>query len=284
MNRPVRIRTDCPTAVSVFAQLLSTLPDVVSEIVPEFLLESSCSGWSLRLPDRAQQAVETPLDAFYAIESFVYDHLLPDDRSCLIVHGAALLHIETASAVLLAGPSHCGKSTLSLALVASGGFAYLSEEAVGVDLNGNAIPYPKPFRIRFGGERLIAGRPGWNLVGTTRQGIQYVVPPRTVLAPRSCRPRIRCAVFPEFVPGVGSSAQRKTRGEGTAWLANCSVNHPDFLASRLSRLSGLLQSTAAWTLKWSEPEEAAESIRELIGGFRSPRTARVRRRFRRGGP
>ena len=276
LSKAVRIRAVRPDAARILDQLLSTLPETDAETASEFLLESSAAGWILQRPDRFRQSVGSPFDAFDVIESFVYDRLLPDTRDCLVLHSAALLPLGTDSVVLLAGPSHCGKSTLSLALVASGGFAYLSEEAVGVDLDGHAIPYPKPFRIRFGAERLVAGKPGWRIAGSSRKGIQYVVPPRNLLAPQDSRPRIRYAIFPEFVPGIRCSSRRMSRAEGIAWLANCSTNHPDFLASHLSRLSELWQEASAWRLWWSQPEEAAEFVRGLVEEDQPPDPVRAR--------
>ena len=280
MSRRIRVRTSDPRAAQILDILLSNLPDTSSLDPLDFSLEGPGPNWQVRLPDGSCQSSASLLDAFYAVESFVYDYILPGEQSCLVVHGAALLHRRSGSVLLLAGPSHCGKSTLSLTLLSTGGFRYLSEEAVGIALNGRILSYPKPFRIRHGGERILAGQRGWKVPGATQSGIRYVVPPSHLIGSASCAGRLRCAIFPEFVAGSRCSSTPMTRADSIAWLATCSTNRPGFLAAHLGRLPDLWGETEAWRLRWSDPLEAAGHIRvrleEALAGGADPKGARTR--------
>ena len=269
LSKGVRIRTSHPPVARVLDQLLATLPGSVSEPTLEFTLETVNEGCVVGFPDGSEQVGDTVWDAFYALESFVYDRILPEEQDCLVVHGAAVFPLDSSGVLLIAGPSHCGKSTLSLALVSAGDFRYMSEEAFGIRLNGSIVAYPKPFRIRFGGECLVADRPEWIVAGRTGTGIRYVLPPSEVVSSRAEHSRIRWLLFPKFVADSRCEAERMAKAEAVAWLANCSTNRPEFLASQLRRLPEWLEEAEAWRLQWSDPGEVVRFVRSLIRDSRS---------------
>lgn len=186
LSRHVLLETFDEDAKQSLAPLLAPLPDGDVDRADPFRLDRTAGGWLLTCPGGRQWQELALADAFYALESHIYDSLLPEETRCFIIHAAALLHRSTGTVLLLVGPSRCGKTTLSLALAATGHFRYLSEEAVGLTLEATLLPYPKPFRVRDGAERMVHGREGWFVGDRTRSGSRYVVPPPHLIRREPC--------------------------------------------------------------------------------------------------
>lgn len=267
MNRSVRLNSDHPETAAALNQLLASLPEAVG--LPEFDCTFSSNGSEIevRLLDGRILRGATVWDAFYALESWFYDDVLPSSRDGFIIHAAGLTVRDSGQAVILAGPSRSGKSTLALGLTGGGSFNYLSEEAVGLTLEGNVMPYPKPFRIRFGLERTVTGRPGWLHGGLTEKGIRYVFPPAVVLGAPEARPPLRYVIFPEFVRDRGAGLVELNPAETLARLATCTTNAPDFLAGNFRNLARVCGSVRAWQYKWDDLDAAIPFLEGLIEQF-----------------
>jgi hypothetical protein len=263
------VSSDHPETASVLGQLLSSLPETVSR--PEFdcAFSSNDLGVEVRLPGGRILLGANVWDAFYALESWFYDEILPSSRDSFILHAAGLTARESGQAVILAGPSRSGKSTLALGLAGGGHFSYLSEEALGLTMEGKVVPYPKPFRIRFGLERIVTGRPGWVTGGFTEKDIRYVFPPAEVLGDPEARPSLRYVIFPEFVRDRSAGLVDLTPAEILARLATCTTNAPDFLAGNLRNLARISGLVRAWHYRWDDLDAAIPFLEGLIEQFGS---------------
>lgn len=263
MSKSIRLSTASADAAATLDRLLENLPVAGRGRPSVFALDRSGEGWCLEFPDGGTCRAPSVADAFYHLESMVYDELLPQETRCYVIHGASVRHRASGATVLLAGPSRCGKSTLSLALVAGGEFDYLSEEATGLTLEGAVVPYPKPFRARDSAERLVSDLAGWAVLDRIGSGQCYVVPPRSVVVDAPCAGAIQVFVVPQFAPGIEAEFTALSRAEALAQLATCTTNRPGFLAARWGRLVALGREMDSWRLRWSNPEVAALRLAAL---------------------
>ncbi|MDY0004619.1 MAG: hypothetical protein RBU30_25205 [Polyangia bacterium] len=90
-----------------------------------------------------------------------------DAGSRALVHAAALA--RGGRAVILAGDSHAGKTSLAVTLLGLG-FAFLSDEVVALDLLGRVLGCPFPLRLRQSARRHLELLPGGPLAPPTSGG------------------------------------------------------------------------------------------------------------------
>ena len=83
-------------------------------------------------------------------------------RGRLHVWHAAGVSLPSGQVVALVGPSGSGKTTAA-GLLASSGWGYVTDEALGIRLDGTVVPYPKPLAV--------VGSTGKTLVGPDELGL-----------------------------------------------------------------------------------------------------------------
>ena len=93
--------------------------------------------------DELDYGTETAIDLPPAFELGLYSRVMASYRGCLL-HAAAVA--TPAGAIVVAGESGAGKTTLALALLARGG-RYISEECVGLDASGVVAGLARPINV-----------------------------------------------------------------------------------------------------------------------------------------
>lgn len=125
-------------------------------------------------------------------------------------------------AIVIPGPSRCGKSTLVAALVDAGA-TYFSDEYAVFDARGRVHPYCKPLSLRTTG-------------GDTRP---RTIPPQALGTVGTTPLPVRLIVDAEYRPGSRWRPRSRTAAQGMlALLANTVVarSHPDVALATLHRV------------------------------------------------
>jgi len=175
------------------------------------------------------------------------------------LHGAALVH--DGRALVLAGPSHAGKSTLA-AWLTHRGWGYLTDEAALVDPDTLIVsPFWRPINVRRPGplDSIVAGLPG-----DGNGDAERLVPASTIgtLAPATPLAGI---AFPCYTAkdeaGIGPLAP-------AAALLELTQHFPGLIAdgrAGFRRLARLVAAVPAYTLRFHDLDEAERVLRTLVG-------------------
>lgn len=149
----------------------------------------------------------------------IHDSLAACDR-VVGVHAAVLVH--DGEAVLLAGSSGVGKSTLTLHLIEQG-WEYLSDDLAPLDLlTGQVYRFPKPLNIKD-----LSSWEGMQskvvLPSATPPLHSYLIPGQAL--PLSQRVSVKPAflVFPRFGPKTAPSLRKLSPGEAVARAARSTI-------------------------------------------------------------
>jgi len=161
---------------------------------------------------------------------------------------------RNANVVAIPAESGGGKTTLAAALVKTG-FSYLSDEALVLTDSGEVIPYPKPFALSpWSAEQLGVGHTGdETLVRSEDLGGLDGRPPGNLTD----------VILSEYGHD-GAVLEPLPRSQAMISLLNLSFNHykdPE-RAYRIS--SSVAQEVDVWQLRYSDPIEAAELIKETL--------------------
>ena len=146
LGASLRLSTDVPGLAELLRQELGSI--VRSDFAGEPDLQ-------LQVAEAELEQGSLPIEAAFGI---VYRAWLDRLDRYAILHGAAL--VKDGRALLLAGPTGSGKTTLSLALMARG-FALLSDDFTPLALDSKRIaPFPKALGVRAGAASRLAARSG----------------------------------------------------------------------------------------------------------------------------
>lgn len=189
----------------------------------------------------------------FAIDSALADHV--------VLHAGAVA--REGKALLLAAPMEAGKTTLAAGLV-DHGWAYLTDEAVAVTLEGDTIlPYAKPLSIDPGSQGLLAhwraGMPD-GLAAPSRPQ-QWQVPVTGVGGTVSGPARPGGVVLPRYQAGGATRLEPVSRADALAELTTCAFAwQGEGLRERFVALAELVRSCPCVRLVTGELAEACQQL------------------------
>ncbi|MBI2470541.1 MAG: hypothetical protein HYV59_04785 [Planctomycetes bacterium] len=207
------------------------------------------------------------LSVMMCVRDSLYLHL----KDYLFLHSAAVA--KDNKAVLLAGPSESGKSTLSLGLL-NYGYQYLTDEVVVINLaNMKALPFQRPIYI-YGWLPTVSTEVRKDFqfcrfkerYGSTIQPWQYAVPQREAILPKDSGFEIAWILFPGYNETQKDSYLKPiSKAEAVFNLMQNGWNMLHFQDRGLKICSELVKRADCYQLVMGDLKEACELIEGLTG-------------------
>lgn len=184
----------------------------------------------------------------------------------VLLHAAAVA--RDGRALVMPAAMESGKTTLAAGLI-DRGWAYLTDEAAGVTLDGRSVRgYPKPLSIDPGSSQVVLAewappvadealewvrRGQWQVPATARPGGQVIADAE-----------LAAIVLPRYEKGAATTLRRLPRAEAVARVAGCSfVWSGGGLAARFAALAAAVRRSACAELITGDLDEACRAIQQL---------------------
>jgi len=221
-------------------------------------LEARAGPWS---PRRGRQFVVRadgaaiygphPRNEVYPILEFSINGRVIATRSQFLqVHAATLA--RNGAALMLAGGSGVGKSTLAAGLLARG-WTYFCDEFALLDPQTLCVhPFPKALSIKAGSFEIIRqlGLPLWRRRHYSKHfkgPVGYIRPPGST-RPRATPCPVRQMVFPRYAAECEPALRPMPRAAAAMTLARCTLNHHAFGVRVMPILCALVRGAECFEL------------------------------------
>jgi hypothetical protein len=195
------------------------------------------------------------------LEHIIMDDVMMQLTNLFFVHAAVL--VKNKEAVILAGPSHAGKSTLAMAL-SRRGYYYLSDEVAPIEpKNYMVYPFPRGIKLRKEVLEVLALQ---DCLAGKRQYIVDVGNKDIIDANSSFE--IKYILFPTYVPSKVPELTPVSAAIALGMLAKCSLNFHTFGGDPLSFLTELVMNAGCYKFVTNELDRSCKVIEKL---FHSPK-------------
>ena len=180
----------------------------------------------------------------------------------LLLHAAGVE--RGGEAVLLAGPTHCGKSTMALALTAAG-WGYLTDDVAAVDpLDAKLVPYPKPVLLRDETVGLLAAHlPALAAADPTFSSAERVARAGSVGA-LGHRAAVAAIVLPRPVAGASNQIEPIPRSAALMALMTDAPHRAGLEVGDFRLLERLVREAPAFRLSMDGIGPAIEAIESIV--------------------
>lgn len=267
-GRRVAIRTNSSEFAGLAARVFADLTGPVTMSGPPVVFEVArhdrpIERWAIHRDGQpCELSLRTDHVAFHL--QWELNRLIIDDHPAS-VHAAAV--VARGGAVMLAGASHAGKTTLAGWLVAQHGLEPFADEVVVLDEQCRAVPYHRPLGVRTDSPlagRLSAGAARLTLDAYTND--EQLVPMRRLSTRLARRPADVCAiVFPmrderAATPVVAPVAAAEA-------LVRLAAGTPGLLrhdAVVFQRLAAVARRAVALEVHYAEVAAAAPALLEAL--------------------
>lgn len=196
--------------------------------------------------------------------------------SYLLIH-AGTIASPAGEAMILAGDSGAGKTTLVAGMVQKG-FAYLSDEAAAIDPVAREVyPYPKALTLKRGSFSLFPELDASDLAGAVRLAEQWFVPAEAFggrSAAGSCLARWIVSV--RYERGSPTRLESITSGTAVLDLVPRIMNMPHYGPRAIPLLADLVRGAKSYRLVTGDLGEAVGTLYRLaLGGDDEPEHERA---------
>lgn len=235
---------------------------VPSSAIP-WRLEDEGEHWSVTTDQGAWQ-VPSGVHGFGLLERRLADRMALDSGASFIVHAGSVL--MPAGAVLLAGPSGSGKSSVTMAL-ADRGHAVHSDDAALLDVAGGVLmvrAFPRLLKVHDGARTRIGLPPTLDRLNGMFREVAYVHPAQLGVSWAGPAPVVAVAHLTRR-PGLVTH-QDLTPTEALRALMTLRL-HPDDPAEMFTALAGPSEGLRSFRVGFARCDEAAASIEALVSGL-----------------
>jgi hypothetical protein len=262
-----RIETPVPELTTYLEALFAGLPtDPGSGHLYSIVGPDADGAWAAQLDG---ETIEGPGDAPRAVALLLWRinrNVISAADGQLTLHAGGI--VVDGTCVLLAGDMEVGKTTLTTGLLRAGA-GYLSDEAIGLELEGDrAWGYAKALSIDPGSWPLFpelepdppaAVRPflpdQWQIMPADVDGVEVVA---------SAVPGL--VVLPRYEPGAALRIERLRGASALQRLTACVFPTSMGRPAMLDRLARLIDTAHCYELRHADLDEAVDTVRRLAEG------------------
>jgi hypothetical protein len=254
---PVRLACDDADLVSQLALCYARVrrQDVPAARALRASVERAGLQWRIRVDRRDERWEVDAIAAVRALNHELLHGVMRRAPELYYVHAAVVLW--RGHGVVLPGRSRAGKSTLALALLLEGA-RFLSDELLAFDpACARALSFARAIKIRDECDGYFPDlAPAFAGSGEGRY-LRFEALPRDVVAAEA---PIDAVVVPTWAREGGTRLARITPGEALLALAQSSLNFGTHRQASLDCLAALVRKAETFSLRWSEPREAARAL------------------------
>jgi glycosyl transferase family 2 len=187
--------------------------------------------------------------------------LVKDLTTAVALHAGAVIH--NGMAVLIAGPTGAGKSSL-IAWLIGNGFNYLSDEVVILLEQSAILGLSRALVLKPGSAEEVLALPAYRAAPSVPAGEHIMVRPRSVLprAAKSCC----CAliVFPQFESGAGLRIESITPAHAAFRLVGTNLNARNLADGGFRAITGFARQAPAVTLRYGSFDQFDGTVDVLM--------------------
>ena len=201
-------------------------------------------------------------ELFDLLQEEVVHALIVEMASAVVLHsGAVSLH---GRAILLAGPTGSGKSSLA-AWCVDRGFQYLSDEVIALVEGGtDVVGFPRAMVVKGEAAGKVEAMTACSAATTIRTAAGTMVRPKPErLAGRLPQP-CGLIIFPKFEPGIPLRVVPVTPAQAALRLMECNLNARNLRGQGFSEISALTRATPAFILYYGDFDQLDGVIDVLV--------------------
>lgn len=260
-NLTVDIAVESPTQVRLLDRLFSHFPSESAETNASIEVRESRDGEAVVFVDGREFARTcTARNVQRALLGLVW----PNNPLCALIHGGCVALGDKAACFV--GISGSGKTTFIARLV-SQGLTYLSDDLIGIDTSGRALPWPMPMSVKLGSWDTLSNSypsletaPTFKVKGTQARSVK----PATdawELGPT----KTHLLVFPRYSSGGATQLVRLSQFETLRRLieAGFLIESP-VDAERVEIVVQWLERLPAYSLNYGDVDDAAARVTSLL--------------------
>jgi len=218
--------------------------------------------FALQLDGTPSQAGVVREDLLDLLQDEVVHALIVDMASAVVVHAGAVALNDRA--IILAGPTGSGKTSLAAWFVANG-CQYISDEVVAlVDDGTGVVGFPRAMVHKGGPADRPAMLAGSFAANTIRTGSRMMIGPKPERVATRSTKRCGLIIFPEFESGAPLRISAVTAAQTGLRLMGCNLNSRNLPGAGFGEISALARDAPAFVLHYGDFDQLDGVVDVLV--------------------
>jgi hypothetical protein len=215
-------------------------------------------------------------DLLNLLQEQVVHALIVDMASAVVLHAGAVS--ANGRAMLLAGPTGSGKTSLAAWFVANG-FRYLSDEVVALVEGGtDVVGFPRAMVVKGEAAVKIEALAAFAAAGTVQTAHSFMISPAAEQVAPHVPARCGLIVFPQFEAGAPLRIAGITAAQAGLRLMGCNLNARNLPGAGFSGIGALARAAPAFVLHYGDFDQLGGIVdvlaRLLLDAEHAPRDPR----------
>jgi hypothetical protein len=219
-------------------------------------------GFALDLGGASFQSGLTREDLFDVLQDEVVRALIVEMTSAVVLHAGAVS--LNGRALLLAGPTGSGKTSLAAWFVANG-FHYLSDEVVAVVEGGtDVVGFPRAMVVKGEAAGKVEALTAFGAANTIRTAASAMIRPTPEriagCSPQSCG----LIIFPKFEAGAPLRIAAVSAAQAGLRLMGCNLNARNLRGEGFGEIGALARAVPAFVLHYGDFDQLGGVVDVLV--------------------
>jgi hypothetical protein len=234
--------------------------DVARHVVT--ITQEQGGGFALDIGGASFQSGLSREDLFDLLQDEVVRALVVDMTGAVVLHAGAVS--LNGRAIVLAGPTGSGKSSLAAWFVANG-FRYLSDEVVALVEGGtDVVGFPRAMVVKGEAAGKVEAFIGCGAAGIIRTAASTMIRPMPErIAGRSPQP-CGLIIFPKFEPGAPLRIAPVSAAQTGLRLMGCNLNARNLRGEGFAEIGALARTAPAFVLHYGDFDQLSGVVDALV--------------------